>query len=234
MTRRTNARIAGITFLAYIAIGITSMVLSSRAAHGENVTQQLLSIPNNLPFWRASWLLEFSTTFCAFVLGVTLYALTRDQDRDLAMLGLVCRVGEGVLGAAGVQRSLGVLWLATSPGVKALDATTTQALGTWLMHGQGSADVGATVFGVGSLVFSYLFLRGRMIPAALAWLGVIGSAAWVVGLPLHAVGVLRGAPITVIYAAVALFEVALALWLIVKGAAVPEDVELREVARALR
>jgi len=234
MTRRTNARIAGITFLAYIAIGITSIVLSSRVLHGEGVAAQLASIAQNLRLWRISWLLEFSTTFCAFVLGVTLYALTRDQDRDLAMLGLACRVGEGVLGAAGVQRSLGVLWLATAESAKTLDATGTQALGTWLMHGQGSADVGATVFGVGSLIFSYLFLRGRMIPAALAWLGVIGSAAWVVGLPLHAIGVLHGTPVMVIYALVAVFEVTLAFWLIFMGAAIPEDAELREVARVLR
>ena len=234
MTRRTNARIAGVTFLAYIAIGITSMVLSSRAVQGTDVAAQLASIPRNLPFWRIAWLLEFSTTLCAFVLGVTLWALTRDQDRDLAMLGLVCRVGEGVLGAVGVQRSLATLWLATSASARTLDATTTQALGTWLMHGQGGADVGATVFAVGSLVFSYLFLRGRMIPAALAWLGVIGSAAWVIGLPLHAVGVLRGTPINVIYALVAVFEVTLAFWLIFKGAAVPEDAELRQVARTLR
>jgi hypothetical protein len=33
------------------------------------------------------------------VLAVTLYGITRDEDHELAMLGLVCRVAEGVLGS---------------------------------------------------------------------------------------------------------------------------------------
>ena len=44
MTRATNARIAGFTFLAYIAAGITSMVLFGRAAAGEGVAAKLAGI----------------------------------------------------------------------------------------------------------------------------------------------------------------------------------------------
>ena len=44
MTRTTNARIAGFTFLVYIAAGITSMVLFTRASRGEAVAAQLASI----------------------------------------------------------------------------------------------------------------------------------------------------------------------------------------------
>ncbi len=48
--------------------------------------------------------------FCALVLAVTLYAITRDEDRDLAMLGMICRVAEGVIGALSVPKMLAVLW----------------------------------------------------------------------------------------------------------------------------
>jgi len=44
MTRRTNARVAGFTFLFYIAVGITSMVLSNRAISGEGIVAKLASI----------------------------------------------------------------------------------------------------------------------------------------------------------------------------------------------
>jgi hypothetical protein len=37
MTRTTNARVAGFTFLFYIAAGITSLVLFGRAAGGEGI-----------------------------------------------------------------------------------------------------------------------------------------------------------------------------------------------------
>lgn len=44
MTRTTNARIAGFTFLVYIAVGITSMVLFAPATSGEGVAAQLAAM----------------------------------------------------------------------------------------------------------------------------------------------------------------------------------------------
>jgi len=45
----------------------------------------------------------------ALVLAVTLYALTRDQDRDLAVMALCCRVGEGVIAAVSPLGTLALL-----------------------------------------------------------------------------------------------------------------------------
>ena len=44
MTRTANARLAGFTFLAYIATGITSMVLFGQAAVGASDAARLTSI----------------------------------------------------------------------------------------------------------------------------------------------------------------------------------------------
>jgi hypothetical protein len=49
---------------------------------------------------------------CATVLAVTLYAITCDQDSDLAMLTLLLRVGEGLLGAISTRATRELLWLA--------------------------------------------------------------------------------------------------------------------------
>jgi len=170
---------------------------------------------------RVAVVLVLFSSFCALVLGVTLYAITRDVDRDLAMLALTFRVGEGVIGGVSVQRSLGLLWVATAAGANTPDTQTAHALGT-LFAGQGGALglVGALFFAVGSTIFSWLLLRGQMIPAVLAWLGVVVSITWVIGLPLQLVDVLRGPIVTwVIYAPMAAFEVPFALWLLVKGVA---------------
>lgn len=40
MTRLTNARIAGVTFLAYIAAGITDMRLNARATTGTDMADR--------------------------------------------------------------------------------------------------------------------------------------------------------------------------------------------------
>jgi len=77
------------------------------------------------------------------------------------------------------------------------------------------------LFAVGSTLFSYLLLRGRMIPVALAWLGVVGSALAVAILPLQLAGLITGPITQVVWIPVALFEITLAFWLIIKGVAAP-------------
>jgi hypothetical protein len=62
-----------------------------------------------------------------------------------------------------------------------------------------------------------LLLRGRMLPSALAWTGVIASVILVVGLPLQLLGLL-GAPLTMLmWMPMLAFEVPGGLWLLVKG-----------------
>jgi Domain of unknown function (DUF4386) len=220
MTRRTNARVAGITFLLYIALGIPAMVLSGRATHGEGIAAKLASLTQHATDLRVAFLLDLTTCFCALVLAVTLYAITRDQDRDLATLALACRVGEGLLGGVSIQKSLGLLWLVTAAGADAPDAQTASTLGTLFVEGQGGG-LAAIFFAVGSTLFSWLLLRGRMIPTALAWLGVVASLVAVVGLPLLLVDFLPGSLTWFIWIPLAAFEIPLALWLIIKGAALP-------------
>ena len=84
-----------------------------------------------------------------------------------------------------------------------------------------STTLGATFFAVGSTVFAWLLLRGRIVPAALAWVGLLGSILVVMCLPLQLVGVL-GSPITdFMWLPLLAFEVPLGLWLIIKGVAMP-------------
>ena len=91
------------------------------------------------------------------------------------------------------------------------------------IHGES-----AIFFAVGSMLFCWLLLRGRMIPVALAWLGVIASILLVVILPLQLAGLFGGsmswsASITwLVWLPMLAFEVPLALWLLVKGVAVPK------------
>ena len=185
MTRRTSATVAGITFLVYIAVALSSMILWSRAAGvGGSPAEKLASIAAHAPDVRLAFVLELLGCFCALVLAVTLYAITRDQDPNLAMLVLAFRVGEGVIGGVSLPLSLDRLWLATASGADAPDPATANALAA-LFFKLPSADmmIGGAFFAVGSTVFSYLLLRGRIVPAALAWLGVAASVLVVAGLP---------------------------------------------------
>ena len=165
-SRLIYARVAGLAFLLYIAVGITSMAL-----------------PDQM---QGTDLLSLLMSFSALVLGVTLYALTRDQGPVLAMLALVCRVLEAV-----------------------------------------PVSEPAIFFAVGSTIFSWLLLRGRMIPIALAWVGVVASVLLVIILPLQLAGLFGGAMtwsagITwLVWLPMLVYEVVLALWLLIKGVTLP-------------
>ena len=161
MTRRTNARIAGFTFLFYIAVAFPSMVIFNRATNGEGMAAKLAGIAQHANDVRLSVVLSLAGCFSALVLAVTLYAITRDEDPDLAMLGLTCRVGEGLAGAVSIPATLGLLQLATATGPQSPDGAATQALAAFVL--EQTPLVPAIFFAVGSTCFSWLLLRGRMI-----------------------------------------------------------------------
>jgi Domain of unknown function (DUF4386) len=222
MTRTKNAKIAGSTFLLYIAAGIASMVVFGRATSGADIQAKLAGIAQHPTEIGIVVVLGFVQCFAALVLAVTLYAITREQDRDLAMLALACRVGEGVIAGSSISRTPAVAWLARAGGANGPDTAAAQALGAYLLR--GDMAVTATFFAVGSTLFSYLLLRGRMIPNPLAWLGVVASALLVIGLPLQGAGFLSGLITMIMWLPMLAFEVPLALWLIVKGVATPARV----------
>jgi Domain of unknown function (DUF4386) len=223
MTRRTNARVAGVTFLTYIAAGIASLVVFGRATSGEGMAATLAAIAHHATDVGVVVLLSLVQCFAALVLAVTLHAITREEDPDLAMLALTCRVGEGVIGSLSIPSTLALLWLATVTGADARETAAANLLGAYLLR--GDAAFTATFFAVGSTLFSYLLMRGRMIPAPLAWLGVVASVLLVVALPLQLAGFLGG-PITgLIWLPMIAFEVPLALWLLLKGVRAPARAE---------
>jgi hypothetical protein len=216
MTRMTSARVAGSAFLLYIVLGLPAGTLIQKAVSGDGIAAKLASVAQHASDVRAATVLILFSSFCALVLGVTLYAITREVDSDLAMLAMTFRLGEGVIGGVSVQRPLGLLWLATGTGGNAPDSLTSHAAGTLFLSSGGLGLVGALFFAMGSAIFCWLLLRGRMIPALLAWLGVLASILWIIGLPLQLVGILRG-PAIWLYIPMAAFEVPFALWLLIKG-----------------
>src|SRR4029079_16430596 len=116
MTRTTNAKIAGLAFLLYNAIGVTSIVLFGGATGADGTAAKLASIAQHAADVRVSVVLGLFAPFVAMVLSTALYAITRDQDRFLAMLALTCLFGAGVIDGIYLPTTLGLLSLATTAG----------------------------------------------------------------------------------------------------------------------
>jgi hypothetical protein len=156
------------------------------------------------------------------VLSTALYAITREQDRFLAMVAMTCLFGAGVIDGVYIPTTLGLLSLATSTGANAPDTSAVYALGSFLLTARAwNPIIAATFFAVGSTLYSWLLLRGRMIPVALGWLGVLASVMWVVELPLQLVGALPDSATWFVYLPLVVFEISVGLWLLVRGVAIP-------------
>lgn len=218
----TNARIAGFTYLFYIAVALPCMFLMSRATNAEGTLAKLAIVAQHAIDVRLTILLTLLSCFSAIVLGIALYGVTRDEDHELSLMAMAFRVSEGVLGAIGIPNLLGLLWVSTSgAGPAATDPVTTSTLGAYFLMPAQDAMIGAPFFAAGSLIFSFLLLRGRMIPSWLAWLGIIASALVVVASPLQIAGFIKGPFTSLMWLPMLAFEVPLGLWLLIKGVAKP-------------
>ncbi len=226
MTRRANSTVAGAALLLYIAVGIFQMVALGGTTEGATAAEKLATLARQAGVVRADAVLSLLTCVLALVLAVTLYALTRDVDQDLALLGLACRFGEGLAGSVHISLSLGLLAYATSGGGDAPDLTGAAPLLAVLLGAQPwNVVVAATFFAAGSTLFSWLLLRGRIVPVVLGRLGVAASALLVVALPLRLGDLLPGALAMAVWLPMLVFEVWLAIFLIVRGAAPPRGRE---------
>jgi hypothetical protein len=219
MTLRANARLAGLTLLIYFVAGIGSHVLFNQTSAGYGTAARLANIAQHVALVRVGALLQLVEFLCELVLAVTLFALTRDQDRDLALLAMSCRLTEGVIAALAAGSRLDLLAVAiASRTATGPDAAAVQVLGASLLN--GTAGPAALCFSVGNLIFASLFLRARSIPVWLASLGVVASILGLVEFSLEMLDLLHGPATIVAWIPMALFELILALWLLIRGVAV--------------
>src|SRR5438105_2181891 len=78
MTRRTNAKIAGFTFLAYIAVAFPAMVLFDKSTRGESIAARLANIAQHTTEMRITvalgllWLGVLGSALIALILPMQL------------------------------------------------------------------------------------------------------------------------------------------------------------------
>ena len=142
-----NARLAGFTFLFYIVAGISSLALAGRP--------------------HATDVLSLLTSFSALVLGVTLYAITRDVDRDLALMGMACRLIEAV----GVNEKMSAVFFAVG-----------STLFAWLLYRGRMIPNPLALFGVVASVVLVVLLflqRGGILSDVTNWSSPVTWLLWI-------------------------------------------------------
>ncbi|MGH7240142.1 MAG: DUF4386 domain-containing protein, partial [Candidatus Saccharimonadales bacterium] len=187
MTQRNDARLAGIIYLSYIVFTMTSVIIYGHAVAGTDILQRFSNMTRMVTEVHISILLDLLQVICALVLAVTLYRLTYRVDKTLAMIAMLFRAGEGLLGASSIGGKLQLMQLATTVQDH---AANTALLGNYVFN-KPDADFSEFCFVIGGFLFAYLFLRGRLIPSLLAWLGVVTIGIQAICVPLQIAGFLR-------------------------------------------
>ncbi len=213
------ARVAGFTYLATILLGIFSVnfvtsaliVTNNSAATANNI----LSHEILFRFGVAGEILMYTLVI---LLAFSLYVVLKTVNRNLALLALLWRTAEAIVGGS-VTVFSGLFPLLLLHSEASFSPAQTQALvGLFLDVRHSGLDVVLIFIGMGGTLFCYLFYKSQYVPRILAMWGML---TYMTMLILSFVSMLTPDLSESIrmafYAPGGLFEIVFGLWLLIKG-----------------
>mgnify|MGYP000343420399 CR=1 FL=1 len=222
--KNNYTKIAGITYALIIIIAtFPSMIFDlGSLLKTENAVASMLGQEGT---FRIAIAVEFIMFVLVMVLSWALYVVLKPVNKNLALLGLIFRFGEALLGCVAIMFILSILiFLSDAEYLQAFEPAQLQALARSFgkLYGVGYYIL-LFIMGVGGVVYCYLFYTSRYIPRALSIWGIITYSTMIVyGFVNIAV---HNAPKELAYAMApgALFELTIGLWLIFKGITVNQE-----------
>lgn len=218
--QQTAARVAGFLYVLTNLTAIFAFWTRGQVRVRGDAAQTAANLASSERLFRLGTVTELLTVAGVLLLVVALYVVVRPVNRDLALLAAVWRLAENcVLAVATLNASTALALLSGADYLRPVDTRELQALAyTFLrVHGTGFS-VGFVFLGLGSTVFSYLLLRSRYIPRALAVLGIAGSLLLAVVTLAILVFPRLSAVLGLAYMApMGIFEFTLGFWLLIRG-----------------
>jgi len=213
------ARVAGLAYVVVIMLGIFSVsYIDTDILVPGNDAATVDNIMNNELRFRISIISEIIMYALVVLLAHALYVILKTVNRNLALLAMLWRIGEAIIGA-GVAVLTGFIPLLLLKGEATFEQNHLQALvGLFLQLRSAGLDVVLIFIGVGGTVFCYLFFTAKYVPRILAVWGMITYLSMLI---LALVSILSpNLPESVkmiFFAPGGLFEVIIGLWLLIKG-----------------
>ncbi len=217
-TYRKNAIIVGVLFIIGTGAPLLSFLFSGFIPGDPNY---LVNISANENKVIIGTLLELAYGFAVAGIAIWMYPVLKKHNQALALWSVAFRLIEGILYIVAV---IGLLSLVTlsQEFVKAGAPNTSyfQSLGTLLIAARDwCGSVGSITFILGALIYYYIFFKSKLIPRWLSVWGLIGVPLWIVAALLLMFGLVEPFSTSVILLdiPIAINEMVLAVWLIVKG-----------------
>jgi hypothetical protein len=212
-TYRMNAVMAGALYILGTVAGVSSAIAAGDLVIGEDVLSRIAADPSR-PTLVAFFILIMGFSLTAMT--VFLYPLFRKDSEPLAMGMVLFRgalEGSGYVIGALIWLLLGALSKEITAG--GAGSAALQSLGDVVLQlGDKRANIGAFAFTIGATCLYISFYRTRLIPRWLSIWGLIAAASVIVDL-MQFFG--SDAGLEILYMPLAVQEMVMALWLIVKG-----------------
>jgi uncharacterized protein DUF4386 len=221
-SQRTAAKVAGWSFLFTMVIVVFANygLLNPLIVRG-NVAETARNIVAHETQFRVTVVCFLAYSLGVFVLLAALYVILKPVNPGLALVGAIFRLVFALLWLLTTLNLLGALRLLGSASyLQAFEPERLQAMARLYLAANFDAYyVGLPFFGLAATVIAYLFLKSNYIPKGLALFGVSSSAWCVLCAFVYLVFPGFAKPVNPYWfdSPMALFELALALWLLFKG-----------------
>lgn len=180
-TQRNYARLAGFLFIGLIVIALGSGFILSHVAGSGTFADIATRMAASERLYRVALCAVVIVSLSSVVLAFALYATLKPVNGLLAQLAMIFCLADSFLAMVVRMSSFVRLQLYLSAR-SAEDGMMGARQFVDLMRSVAGAteNLGGICFGIGLLIFFYLFLKSRYIPRVLAALGVASSAVWAI------------------------------------------------------
>jgi Domain of unknown function (DUF4386) len=175
-------RYLGAAFLGVVLTSLVSGVATSAATGSGSISSILQNVSSNATTMHLAVLAGMLNAAGILILATLLYVVLRGQGRTMALVALLCWVGESLFYALNQVAATGLITLGTDfTKAGSPDNSFYQTLGTFLY--QDVYRLGGNIlmffYCAGGLLFYYLFFESRFVSR---WLSGYGLAAVTLGL----------------------------------------------------
>jgi hypothetical protein len=217
---RKAAISAGVLFIIATVTDVVGTQLSAPTVNGSDYLTKMSANANQI---SAGALLEFIAAGSCAGIAIALFPVLRDWSVSLALGSVVFRSIEAAMYAVAAATLLSVLAVSHQfIGSGLVNRASLQTLGDALLAvRQQTTFAGVMAFSTGALLYYYVFYRSRLIPR---WLSGWGFVAILLLMVACGLALFNHTPLTtytVMALPIAVQEMVLALWLIVKGFSTP-------------
>ena len=216
---RMTATIVGVLFILATVLNVVGTSSSRPILDAQDY---LINVSTNEGQVMMGAVLELIAAFAVAGIVIGLYPILKTHHEALALGSVIFRIIEAAFYCVAVVGLLSLLTL-SQEYVKAgtPDVSSFQASGTLLLAmRKWAAGVGVVAFTLGGLMYYYVFYRSKLIPR---WLSLWGLIAIVLLMVAVLIATLGGEPFAIsgglvlLALPLALQEMVMAIWLIVKG-----------------